>query len=355
MLLPSDFDEVLQQEFGARKLAEASWERRRAQLRRLRGLTRGPWAGIVTTNYDALIETALAERIVGGTSSQMDTPQSSGFYDRDVAIVQGDDSRLGAILARPPAGGFLVKIHGSISGANVVISTEDYGRTYLAAPRMTSFLTALMLRYHLVFIGCSLEDELVRLRRRLAIEFSRVIPPAYALMPDTALNLERINWLRNNALVECLTYSPEDGQHRFVDDFLDEAAACTDWALRRTPSAAITRKLANLALAERIKSVGDINIRLLFLISRQRSRAIEHVDLVELQRLSSERADAVLFRLSPEERVYRVLFLVSIHLVTEETRETSSPRYLVGKDVASAVNRMFESIRIKQGAERKPR
>ncbi len=140
-----------------------------------------------------------------------------------------------------------------------------------------------------------------------------------------------------------------------LDDFLDEAAACTDWALRRTPSAAITRKLANLALAERIKSVGDINIRLLFLISRQRSRAIEHVDLVELQRLSSERADAVLFRLSPEERVYRVLFLVSIHLVTEETRETSSPRYLVGKDVASAVNRMFESIRIKQGAERKPR
>jgi hypothetical protein len=355
LLLPSDFDETIQQEFGNRRLANASKSSREAQLRRLRYLTRGPWAGIVTTNYDSLIETALAEQILGGNSMESIDDDAAGFQQREVAIVQGDDSRIGTILARPPAGGFFVKIHGSISGVDVVLSTEDYGRTYLGSPRTTSFLTALMLRYHLVFVGCSLEDELVRLRRKLASEFARVIPAAYALLPATETNRQRANWLRDSAMIECIMYPAVDHDHHAVEGFLEEAASCTDWALHRGSRAAITKRLSDLNISERVSAVGETNVLLLALIARQPDRSISHADLVELGRLHADKADALLYRLTPDERVYRVLFLVSVGLIGEDVDHIGSPTYRIHNAVMRAITAISTRMLSKSGRKRRSR
>jgi hypothetical protein len=353
LLLPSDFDEILQQEFGSRKLAECTPTQRASQLHRLHALTQGPWAGVITTNYDNLIETALSEEIVVGGTGDLNGRHC--FHHREVAIVQGDDSRIGAILARPPAGGFLVKIHGSIAGQGVVLSSEDYGRTYLSTPRITSFLTALMLRYHLVFIGCSLEDELVRLRQKLALEFSRVIPSAYALIQQTDHNKQRAGWLRDCALIQSITYPADDHKHLSVDSFLAEAAATADWAVRREPRPAITAKLAALGLAERLAAIGEINLRLIDLISQLPRRTIDHAELVEIERLASEHPDPVLYKLSAEERVYRILFLVSIGLVNEEPDSIGVARYKIDDSIAAVAEQSQSGRVLVAQSRRKPR
>ena len=46
-----------------------------------------------------------------------------------------------------------------------------------------------MLRYHIVFVGCSLEDEILRIRRKLCFDFSSRIPTAYALLPESENNV----------------------------------------------------------------------------------------------------------------------------------------------------------------------
>jgi len=336
LLMPADFDAVIQQQFGTGRLAEAFGQGRQEQLDRLRYLTGGPWAGIVTTNYDTLIETALAERVVGHRDHDRTQHPRAEFGDREVVIVQGDDARIGTILARPPAGGFFVKIHGSISGPNVVLSTEDYDRTYLATPRMTSFLSSLMLRYHVVFLGCSLEDELVRLRRKLALEFNGLIPVAYALMPAGREIRQRTGWLRDRAAIECITYQPDD-LHTAVGVFLKEAAGCADWARRRDAAPAITGNLRDRAISDRLAAIGETNVRLLRLIARQEDRSVDHAELVELDRLTPETADASLYRLSAEERVYRVLFLVSIGLVDEKVDTAGVLQYRVNDDVVDTL------------------
>lgn len=333
LLLPAEFEEVVQRQFGVHRLSEIPDNIRIAQLSRLRALANGPWAGIVTTNYDTLIETALAERVVIENKRDSDSSQLTNFCNREVIAVTGDDPKIGSILARPPAGGFFVKIHGSISGTSVVLSTEDYDRTYLSTPRMTSFLTALMLRYHTVFIGCSLEDELLRLRRKLASEFKGVIPVSYALLPKTEMNRHRVGWLRTHAIIESILYEPDES-HSPVGVFLEEAAKCSDWIYRRSKVPGITHHLREAEVSKRLENIGEVNIRLLKTILSQIDHKVKHEGIVELDRLSTESRDETLFRISPEERVYRILFLVSIGLLFEEVDSDGLPVYGLVDDVA---------------------
>lgn len=171
LLSPGDLDECVQQQFGNHVLIRAEKSKQKQMYERLNLLVNSPWAGIVTTNYDMLIEFTL------------------GKLDREIKMSSGDDPRLGIILALPEYQTFFVKLHGSLSGSSIVLSTEEYDRTYLATPKISIFLTTLMLRYHIIFIGCSLEDEIVRLRRKISFDFDKMIPMAYALLPYNEYNL----------------------------------------------------------------------------------------------------------------------------------------------------------------------
>ena len=322
LLPPADMDEAVRQRFGNHVLAQAEDAKRKSMESRLRSLVRGPWSGIVTTNYDVLIERAIGE-----------------WVDREVVMVSEDNPRLGTVLASPPSAGFFfVKTHGSVSGGRVVLSTEEYDRTYLGTDRMTSFLSAMMLRYFVVFVGCSLEDEIVRMRRKLSVDFDGLIPSAYALLPDTEQNRVRSGWLREFAKIESILYPSLDTTHESVQQFLEQAAGCSDIATAENPTEDLTRSdLSKLPVPQRLEKIGSVNRDLLELIQSRPNHAIDHLDLVNLTRLDDANIKPPLFELSEEERVYRVLFLVSVSLVSETRVKGGAVRYVLPNDTIIAL------------------
>jgi hypothetical protein len=212
---------------------------------------------------------------------------------------------------------------------------------------MTTFLTSLMLRYYLVFIGCSLEDEILRIRRKLNHDYETLIPTAYALLPRDRTNEGRQAWLHEKAQVKCLFYPGNeiDPTHSHVDVFLHEVASCADDPVRPVPldtvdrdfpsvtaerrSIEATRKLlARLKPYDRVASVGEINRLLLRVVYEQPGKSLLQRDLANLAGLDGSTAlRPSLTALTPGERVYRMLFLTSIGLVKESNDVDGALRY----------------------------
>src|SRR5262249_9396282 len=59
LMADGEFDESVRLQFNSNVLRSAPEEKKARMLRRMENLVRAPWAGIVTTNYDELIEDAL--------------------------------------------------------------------------------------------------------------------------------------------------------------------------------------------------------------------------------------------------------------------------------------------------------
>jgi hypothetical protein len=335
-LPPAEFDAVIQSQFGIHRLVEAPPQCRERQFQRMRWLASCQWAGVVTTNYDNLIETALAESILSPASTYSLSGRS-GFGRSEIISVNGDDNRIGTILATPRAGSFFVKVHGSVGAGHVVLSTADYDRTYLATPRMTSFLTSLMMCYHIIFIGCSLEDEIVRLRRSMTVDFCGMIPLAYAVLPKLESNLRRKAWLRSHATIECILYDVDDA-HTGVDLFLQQSAECVDWVYREGAAASVGVQLRQLPLPSRLNSIGELNLHILRMIAKLPMRSVSHIDLIELEAIHSVDVFSSVVKITPEERIYRVLFLVSLGLLDEIVASDGAKSYSVKEDVCHWLN-----------------
>ncbi len=205
---------------------------------RLESLLSAPWAGILTTNYDRLVD----DKIGGSTEFRK---------------VENAGPQLGTLLSDPSR--FFAKLHGESWKEDGVLTTEDYHRTYLREPYLQIFLPAVMLAHHLVFIGCSLEDEIVRMRVRLCESFNQQVPRAYALMPKNSETERRSFFLDKYAGIECWLYDPNDidhPDHGGVDAFLDATAACAG----NTEGA---DELALLPIGDRLKKIGRLNRMLL--------------------------------------------------------------------------------------------
>jgi SIR2-like domain len=325
VMTPAEVDESIRRQFGLHVLHQATPEKQARTYARMENLVRAPWAGIVTTNYDELIEFAIGKWATG-----------------EVVKTDGGDPRLGVILSSAPLGGFFfVKVHGSVGGSRVVLGTEEYDRTYLATPQMTAFLGALMLRYHVVFVGCSLEDEILRIRRKLCHDFQRMIPTAYALLPRSRINRTRWAWLREQAQIESLFYPESDQIHGALDQFLLEAARCCDAGPAALAKGATQAELAAMGSEACLDVVGIVNLQLLRVIADQPSHSIRHVDLLNL--LSANLVDRnigpIVADITPEERVYRVLFLASIGLLEEKRTADGSRSYGIAPSIAEALTR----------------
>jgi hypothetical protein len=321
-VLPStEIDAAIQSQFDFSKYRSSSILMRNRMTARMRHLVTSPWAGIITTNYDQLIEHAIGK-----------------WTDFEINQTSASDSRLGAILANSEASPFFVKLHGSTSASQIVLTTEEYDRTYLCSPQITAFLTAVMLHYHLVFIGCSLEDEIVRLRRKLTMDFLGAIPMSYALLPASGDNLTRSQWLRKHAQIECLLYPANDVEHQSVDQFLSGTSKANRVVRvdRNVLSTSVTQ-ISKQPLLERLNLVGSINLSLLKWIANAPNGIPTSAILDPF--VNGSVPPSMVESISPEERVYRILFLVSVGLVSEVDHPRSSSSYNVPARVRQHLGR----------------
>jgi len=161
-----------------------------------------PFEGIITTNFDKLIETAFA-------ISALATPP---------VCTHAQTAELGAIVAgeRP----FILKAHGDIDHIDtIILGRRDYQELLLNAPyqRCMSLLCA---QYTLLFLGFSLSDPDLRLTLDLhKAAFRDHVVQHYALVPGAG-NVAVRGYSRAYGIT-LLTYQPSTQSHPEVEDFLE--------------------------------------------------------------------------------------------------------------------------------------
>lgn len=299
-----ELKEIVSESFHRNELSKCT----AAQLQRLNfrveNLLIGGYAGIVTTNYDSLIDDGISKLV-----------------NRRFRVANGDSKDLGSVIYSAHRGSsFFVKIHGTATQGDLVLSTEEYDAAYLSNPRMRTFLECVMLRHAIVFLGASLEDEIVRIRRRLVLDFDGEVPPAFAFFPESPAIRVRAKWLDQYARIETLFYDssiPDHGGFDIVLEELRKTAIAKSHQEHGLPPTELVSSLLGLEKKERLAAVGSLNA---FIVKHIRSRArrtISHAQLPELA--GAETADGQ-FVGTFEEIVYRVLFLVSVGLLSQERR-----------------------------------
>jgi hypothetical protein len=163
-----------------------------------------PFANIVTTNYDKLLERAYAS-----VGSLPKTPTHT------------DCETLGPLLF--DGGFFILKAHGDIDRPeSMVLTTRDYQNVIHANPAFNSLFSALLLTKSVLFIGYSLNDPDFRLLfdRQLTI-FRGSVPERYALMTGVGKVERDVLW--RTARIRVLPY--EEGKHEEVLEFLQTLLA----------------------------------------------------------------------------------------------------------------------------------
>lgn len=157
------------------------------------------YRGMITTNYDLLLEEAVA---------QVRRRIPLAFATTNI-VAMGD------ALFNPDL--FIYKLHGDIrSPGSIVLSSRDYDRMILRNPHVRSFLFGAVLNHTLLFVGYSLSDpDFNLLLRELTLMFENYVPTHYALLPDTG-SFEREHLLaRMN--IHVIPYDPADDHRQVVE------------------------------------------------------------------------------------------------------------------------------------------
>lgn len=159
-----------------------------------------PFAAVVTTNYDKLLERAYASVTNG-------FPKAPTHLDLDT---------LGPLLFNGSF--FILKAHGDIDRpSSLVLTTRDYREIIHSNPAFNAIFSAILLTKAILFIGYSLNDPDFRLllERQLTL-FKGHIPERYALISGVGTIEKEVLW--RSARIRVLPY-PE-GKHEEVLVFL---------------------------------------------------------------------------------------------------------------------------------------
>jgi SIR2-like domain len=153
------------------------------------------YRGLITTNYDRLLETAT-------TQYRQWVPNT---------FTADSISSLAVALYNPEF--FIFKLHGDIGSPESIVSTSrDYERLILRNPHARSFLQAVFLNYTVLFIGYSLGDpDFQLILSELTLIFQNYIPTHFALLPEPPEFT--VDHLLNRMNIQTLPYSTQD-QHR---------------------------------------------------------------------------------------------------------------------------------------------
>lgn len=173
-----------------------------------RPIVKTPYASIVTTNFDTLLEDAYA------------LWSDEGVPKCPTGVQLG---RHGTLLLDRTF--FILKAHGTIHDpTSLVFTSEDYRRITHANPAFQSMMAAILLSHAVVFVGYSLNDPNFRLLldSQLSV-FGTQAPPRYALMEGVGTLEAQI--LRRTAGIEAISYPR--GEHDCVSTFLNTLASAT--------------------------------------------------------------------------------------------------------------------------------
>ena len=314
LLSKSELNRQVARQFSLSRLHESDSLTKKIMQERFAGLIGSNFSGIITTNYDTLIEYGLS----------LDARRS---YKQSTI----EDDQLGDVLCRSEFNQrFFVKLHGSITNGGYVLSTEEYGRVYIRRPSTKVFLLAAMLQYHFVFLGCSLEDEVLGLRREACETFSGNLPLAYALLPDNKRNHSRAKWLFDNCLIQTLFYVPKETgrklhRHHGVEVFLNELKASDDPAYLEIVSApAVSYSTETSDQKDKmLLSIGTMNRSILrFITSRG---GIQHSEL--LYGTTRDLMPIGVRSISHAELFYRIQFLISSGMILEKVEVDGRLKY----------------------------
>jgi hypothetical protein len=202
-LTPYDFGEVLREMFG-----DTGQPSRAHEL-----IARTDFRGIITTNYDRLLEIHITR-----VRNFMPTTFTT----------KGIDAMAMALFSSLF---FIYKMHGDIGeSSSIVLTASDYDRMILFSPHSRSFLHGAMLNYTLLFVGYSLSDPDFQLvLSELSLMFQNRVPKHYALIPNCG-DFAKEHLLRR-LNVQAIGYDPADG-HREAVDVLEELQAIAPFPAR---------------------------------------------------------------------------------------------------------------------------
>ncbi len=157
-----------------------------------------PFAGIVTTNYDKLVERAFWE---AGLVPKVHTHASKDAF--------------GTLLFDRAF--FILKAHGDIDEPEtIVLSTKSYRELIHANPAFNAVISAILLNFSILFVGYSLNDPDFRLlMERQITDFKGTTPIRYALMDGIGAVEAQI--LQRNAGIQVIGYPK--GKHSEVLTF----------------------------------------------------------------------------------------------------------------------------------------
>lgn len=170
---------------------------------------------IVTTNFDRLFESALADRGV-----KYHVPPSLPDLQHDVSVTG------------------ITYLHGRLAdtGANLhdyVLSSADFGRAYLAQGWATAFIRQLLKKYTVVLLGYQAEDPPIKyLLQGLNSDYSHNRERLYAFDQGEPASIEA-KWRDRG--VTPIAY-PESGRHQALWETLEAWATRADdpWAWKRS-------------------------------------------------------------------------------------------------------------------------
>jgi len=154
-----------------------------------RAIVDTPYACIVTTNFDTLLEDAFARWSDFGIPK---APTGMGLAQQGTLLLDGAF--------------FILKAHGTIQDdASMVFTSEDYRRITHANPAFQSVMSALLLSHAVLFVGYSLSDPNFRLLMDSQLStFGTDAPPRYALMENVGTTEREI--LRRTSGIEVISF-----------------------------------------------------------------------------------------------------------------------------------------------------
>ncbi|HEY0972276.1 MAG TPA: SIR2 family protein [Gemmatimonadales bacterium] len=182
-----------------------------------RAVVETPFACIVTTNYDSLLEDGYARWGARGI------PRAP--TGRDLA-------KLGTLLL--DGAFFILKAHGDLGDAeSIVLTAEDYRRIIHANPAFQAVLSSLLLTHAVLFVGYSLNDPNFRLLLDGQLTtFGEDVPGRYALMSGVGEVERDVLWRTARLRV----FSYEENRHECVGEFLADLASRCQTPLTTTAS-----------------------------------------------------------------------------------------------------------------------